>query len=181
MFFLVPSRLLASNGTVFRPPDQKREWAYARERNAPVGGYDENSVFELDPAAKVQAFTIDLRPLSHPDDLLNEARKAAKRSSPARVAVTDLNIESAIYADVKLDTRSFTGGFALSVPIDDRLEIAARTWLKSPRAQRRLSGVESLVYFRSSENAALLRAFQADPDKAVAQAARLVLEAWGMP
>jgi hypothetical protein len=49
------------------------------------------------------------------------------------------------------------------VPVDSRLEAQARKWLGSADKDLRVLGASALVYFRSDENAGMLKGLLNDP------------------
>lgn len=196
LIFLNASRELASKGTVFRPAENKIEWRFSREPFAPRSGYDEESILNLDSGGKVESFTTNLKPLVTGEEILSATRSAAK-SEPrhGRLLPHMLSVQANLLKGLDLDTRSFSGWFGVTVPIDGRLEKIAQGWVKSPDPYLRLTSVECLAYFHTDQNIALLRSLtgdtatqlRTDPGGAthdsrfVGDAARFLLQCWGLP
>jgi hypothetical protein len=194
MVFLGESRHITSRGSGYRLTGGNT-WLYSREPFAPVEGYDENSMLELKSGAKVQAWTIDLRPLSEPEDILKEARKAAREEPKGKRPIQQMLI---IWPEklegLQLDTRQFSGNFYVFVPVDARTERVAQGWVNSPEKELRRLAVDVLVSFKSQKNVVLLRKLLDDPatwnvhvpdgskeDRhMIREAARFALECWGI-
>jgi hypothetical protein len=195
LVFLNESRELASKGTVFRPAEYKIEWRYSREAFAPRSGYDEESFLNLESGGKVESFTSDLRPLKTGEQILAAARTAVRTEPKSgRLLRHMLSVQPDSLKRLDLDTRSFSGGFGVTVPIDGRLEKIAQGWVKSPDPYRRLTAVECLAYFHTGQNVALLRSLTRDTATQlrtepggttreslfVRDAARFLLQCWGL-
>jgi hypothetical protein len=159
-----------------------RKWA--RYRFAPRTGYRKGSLLELGREGAPSAYALDLRALARSEPILEATRNAIH--GPSSTAT--------------LFSHSFMipgdGLKRLTVPVDSRLEAQARRWVASNDKDTRVLGVSALVYFRSDENAEILRGLLNDPATweqhlvsgaverrervfAVREEAYSVLDAWG--
>jgi hypothetical protein len=175
--FLEESRCLVASS---RDPE------YARFPFAPRSGEHLRSFVELDPRGDHPAYTMDLRVLTWPEEIL--------RATEAAIAVPPApGKRCGIWLDLP-----GTGGFVrVTVPTDSRLEERARGWVRSEDQDFRLQGATALMSFRSDENATILRGLLDDPgswDRAIQEGGRFthtlrvrrvreeaydVLRAWG--
>lgn len=126
-------------------------------------------------------FTVDLRLLKEPEDVLKAARAAvAEEGKGGRPDRSSLNLPR----DIMQTTGRSGDGNGLLVPVDHRLEKAARHWIASPEdvpmrlgvvktkaeADRfhsgllRLEGIRALRNFKSDENIAILKGLLNSPD-----------------
>jgi hypothetical protein len=140
----------------------------------------DQSIVRLGPPAAKQRltlpiFTVDLRLLTIPDEVLQAARAAVVEGGKAeRVRFHEVHL----FYDVMRVTGKSGDANILYVPIDGRLEAAARAWIKSPGdILRRLGiarpeginhrwsltdplrseGVRALRHFKSDENIVILK------------------------
>jgi hypothetical protein len=124
-------------------------WRYrrfARFPLAPRHGGPKGSFIALDPAARPGAYTLDLKALTRPEEVIRATKDAIKAAPPPG----------------KLCEYWFTlpgsGGLTrLSAPIDARLEARARQWVRSDDKDTRREGAAALVLFQSDANAAILK------------------------
>ncbi len=138
------------------------------------------SIVRLGPPAAerrltLPIFTVDLTLLTKPDEVLRAARAVAVEGGKAeRVRLHEVPL----FYDVMRVTGKSGDANVLYVPINGRLEAAARAWIKSPgdilrrlgiarpegvnhrwslTDPLRLEGVRALGYFKSDENIVILK------------------------
>ncbi len=125
-------------------------------------------------------FTVDLRLLKEPAEVLRAARAAVAEEGKGRRAT---NHGVTLPRGIMQATGRSGDANLLVVPVDPRLEAAARRWIESPGAiprrlgvveagddrnlrhyadSLRLEGVRALRHFRSDENAAILKGMLGD-------------------
>lgn len=157
----------------------------------PLDGWSDHGMIELDPKAGVQILTMAMEPLSKPGDILKRVRKAIPLPKPD--AMTRLEVP----IGVAMPPFGHTGmGAMLDVPVDGRLETLAKSWIRSRKGPWRVLGVHALERFKSSENVKLAKDLLSDryeeawtrirqgvevKIRPVREAAKDLLEAWGIP
>ncbi len=173
--FLDESRFLVARGQ--RP--------YARFPLAPRTGQRKGSLIELDAAAGTPTYSLDLRPIRRPEEVLRAAKDAIATPSAPGTKPCDYS-----FMLPGLDLRNLT------VPVDARLEARARQWARSDDKDLRRLGAAALVFFPSDANAEILRGLLDDPaswEHVIQEGVRLrrkrtysvrweassVLQAWG--
>jgi hypothetical protein len=161
-----------------------RKWA--RYPFAPRTGYLRGSFIELGRQDGPACYTLDLRALAGSEPILEATRHAIRgTASTARLC--------SHWFMVPGDSLK-----RLTVPVDSRLEAQARRWVGSADKDLRVLGASALVYFRSDENAELLKGLLNDASTwehqlvsrgekrrervyEVRAEAWSVLDAWGYP
>ncbi len=182
--FLDESRRLASRMAGSSGLSGRR---FVRYPFAPRSGYVSDSFLELVPDSQTPAYTLALKRLEHPEQVL-EATKAAIsiRTEPGKLHS----------CSIRLPDR---GGLDyLTVPVDARVEAAARQWARSQELELRVEGSTVLLYFQSQANVDVLKGMLDDPGYVtqvkeeagrvveefriypVRQNAYQVLQAWGI-
>ena len=126
-----------------------RKWA--RYPFAPRTGYRKGSFIELGRQGLPACYTLDLRALAGTEPILEAARSAIH----GPVSTARLYSHSFMIPGENLKR--------LTVPVDSRLEAQARRWIRSADKDVRVLGVSALIYFRSDENAELLKSLVNDP------------------
>jgi hypothetical protein len=158
---------------------------FARFPLSPRKGWAKGSFVELDPAATPGAYTLDLKPITRPEEILRATRDAiAAPPSPGKLC------------DYSFDLPHEVGWRRLTVPGDARLEAKALQWIRSDDKDVRREGASALVLFPSDANAAVLKGLLDDPASwdividegarereervySVREEAASVLKAWG--
>jgi hypothetical protein len=126
-----------------------RKWA--RYPFAPRTGYRKGSFLELGRQGTTTCYTLELRALAGTEPTLEATRNAILGPvSTARLYSHTLMIPG---ENLK----------RLTVPVDSRLEAQARKWIASADKNLRVLGASALIYFRSDENAKLLKSLINDP------------------
>jgi hypothetical protein len=140
--FLDESRFMVARGQ--RP--------YARFPLAPRTGHRKGSLIELDAAAETPAYSLDLRPIRRPEEVLRAAKDAIATTSAPGTKPCGYS-----FMLPGMDLRNLT------VPVDARLEAWARQWVRSDDKDLRRLGAAALVFFPSDANAEILRGLLDDP------------------
>jgi hypothetical protein len=144
----------------------------------------DQSIVRLGPPAAerrltLTIFTVDLTLLTKPDEALPAARAAVEGGKAGRARLHEVHLP---YNVMRATGKSGDANI-LYVPIDGRLEAAARAWIKSPEAipkrlgiveagddrnlrnyanLLRLEGVRALRHFGADENAVILKSLLGD-------------------
>ncbi len=125
---------------------------YVRFSVAPRSGYVSDSFLELADDAKTPAYTLALQRLKKPEEVLQAVKQPlAAPQEPGQLHECSIRLPNR----GNLDT--------LTVPIDARLEEAARQWVLSKEMDFREEGAIALLYFQSKANADLLKGLLDDP------------------
>ena len=129
-------------------------------------------------------FSMDFRVLDEEDQIL-EAVKAEVSRSQKR---TERSIRILMPPDVAARSGRFGAVNVLHVPVDDRLEQLARSWVQSKAEWRRHAGVQALGPFKSDANIAILKGMLDDQGSWVSgrvhyirEAAYETLQEWKVP
>ena len=125
---------------------------YLRFPLAPRKAWVKGSFVELDPATRPGVYTLDLKPITQPEEILRAAREAIA-VPPASGKICGYWFSLPHQAGLK----------RLTVPIDARLEAKALRWIRSDDRDVRREGASALVMFPSDANAAILKGLLDDP------------------
>jgi hypothetical protein len=120
---------------------------------APRNGHASGSFLDLSPDSKTPAYTLALRRLERPEQIV-QATKAALAAPRDRAQPFGCSIRLP-GEGMGIDT--------MTVPVDPRLEKAARQWAQSKDQEFRVEGAKALLYFQSGGNIDRLRALLEDP------------------
>jgi hypothetical protein len=157
LVFLDRSSNLAA---IFRVPK------FARFSFAPRTGHAKGSFLELHPDAERRAYTLDIKELAQPDEILKAVRGAiAAPTPPGKLASSWISFPG--HGDL----------LRVTVPVDSRLEARAREWTQSADKDIRREGATALGFFRSDANVAILNGLLEDPgawDHAMEEGGRIV-------
>jgi hypothetical protein len=142
--FLDESRCAVAH---FRQPE------YGRFPFAPRHGDRKLSFILLDPKGAGPTYTLDLRKLTRPEEILEATRAAiALPREPGKPCSSWLRFPE--HGDL----------LRVTVPVDSRLEAKAREWTRSEDKELRREGAKALMFYRSDANASILKGLLADPD-----------------
>ena len=124
---------------------------FARFEFAPRNGYPQDSFLELSAGVESKAYDLTLRPIQSPEKTVRAVKDAVKTSQPPGKLCANW---------VSVPGRGEL--LRLAVPVDDRLEAAARGWIESDDKDFRVVGVGALIYFRSDANRRILQKLLGD-------------------
>lgn len=116
---------------------------------------------------KLEVLTADFTLLRDPKAVIQAARETVRRTPAAvrRIHTFRQKVPREAVAGTTWEEYYATGGYlVLSVPIDERLEMRARDYIRSEMYEKRIEGVRALRYFNSDENIARVRTLLNDPE-----------------
>ena len=132
---------------------QFRQPEYGRFPFAPRHGDRKLSFIALDPKGAGPAYTLDLRALTSPEEILRATRAAlAMPPEPGRRCSSWLRFPG--HGDL----------LRVTVPIDSRLEAKAGEWVRSEVKDLRREGAKALMFYRSDANASIFKGLLDDPN-----------------
>src|SRR4051812_13715620 len=119
---------------------------YARFEFAPRTGWVQGSLLELNAGKDSKAYDLTLKQLVQSDQVVRRVKEAIAYREPSGKLWSNW-----------LTVPGHGTLLRMTVPIDSRLESAAREWAQSDNDEFRREGAGALVYFRSDENSKILK------------------------